>query len=120
MRVCEARKQRAADSPLHGRLRRSQRALHLVEDHSLVAQSALWIVRLLELETNAFLLERVFGQPREESRVEIDVEEVHEVFRVARAEEVHRPVGACPGITEGGERAARHAEERVPYRGSMR
>ena len=94
-------------------MRRRQRALHLVEDHSLVTKSALGVSWILELEANAFLLEGVLGQEREKSGVEVDEQEVEIVLGVAGAERIRGCVRARQGIHEGRERPSGHGEERV-------
>ena len=98
--VRQTREQRPAEGPVHRGARRCQRALHLVEHHALVAEAALRVRRILELKTDAFLLERVLREAREECRVEVDVEKVLEVFGVPGAEQIHRPVGAGQRVHE--------------------
>ena len=62
VRVSQAGEQRPPEIALHGCLRRRQRALHLVEDHALVAKTALGVARILELEADALLFEGVLGE----------------------------------------------------------
>jgi hypothetical protein len=71
--VRQAGEERASHSLLDGRLGRCEGALHLVEDDALVAQAAAGIFGVLELEADALLLERVFGEAWEKGRVEVDL-----------------------------------------------
>ena len=81
--VRQAWEEGAAHYSLHGRLGRGEGALHLVEDDALVAQAAFGVRWVLELEADAFLFEGVLVESWEKGRVEVDLEEVLEVLRVA-------------------------------------
>ena len=118
--VGQAGKEGSTDHLLDRRLGRRQSAFHLVEDDPLVTKAARRVGGVLELVANALLLEGVLREAWKEGRVEVDLEEIHEVFCVARAEWVHRPVRAGEGVHESGQRPAGHAEERVAHRESFR
>src|SRR5207253_10621535 len=120
MRIGQAWEQCLADGAVDRGVRSGERALHLIEDDALVAEAAVWIGWVLELVADSLLLECVFAQEREEGGVEVDLEQVGEILRVARAEEVHRPVETRQRVHEGGERAAGHAEEGVADREALR
>ena len=117
--VGKSLEQRLPNRAIDRGARGGERSLHLVEDDALVAKTALGVGRILELEADPFLLERILGEMREEGGVQVHVEQVPEVLRVAGAEQVHRPVGAGERIHERGERAPGHAEERVPDRKAL-
>ena len=120
MRIGQAWEQRLADGAVDRGVRSGERALHLIEDDALVAEAAVWIGWVLELVADSLLLECVFAQEREEGSVEVDLEQVGEILRVARAEEVHRPVAARERVHESRQRPARHTEERVSHRKLLR
>ena len=103
VRVGQAGEKGLADRAVDRGSGRGECPLHLIEDHALVAKSSPCVFGVLELETDALLLERVLGQTREERRVEVNAEEIREVVRVARAEQVHGPVRTGEGVHEGGE-----------------
>ena len=117
--VGKSLEQRLPNRAIDRGARGGERSLHLVEDDALVAKTALGVGRILELEADPFLLERILGEMREEGGVQVHVEQVPEVLRVAGAEQVHRPVGACERVHERGERAPGHAEERVADRKAL-
>ena len=120
VRVGRARKQRRAHRLLHRGAGTRERALHLIEDDALPAQAALGVCGVLELEPDALLQERVPVEAGKESRVEIDVEKVAVVLRVACAERIDGSIRAREGVHERRERASRHAEKRIAYREALR
>jgi hypothetical protein len=118
--VGQTRKQRAAQVALHGRLRRRQRTFHLVEDHALVTEPARGLGRILELEADSLLLERVLLQQREEGRIEVHEQQIHVIVGVAGAERIRGRIGARECVHESRERTPRHAEEGIAHREASR
>ena len=72
-RVGEAGEQRRPDRALHGRLRRRQGSLHLVEHDALVTETAFGVVGNLVLVADSLLLEGILGQGGKEGRVQVHV-----------------------------------------------
>ena len=91
-------------------------ALHLVEDHTLEYQVAVRIVRLGKLDPVPLLGEVQRIQPREEHRVQVDIQQVIEVLAVLAGKGIGSPVGTGKGIHESVQGAAQHHEEGVAHR----
>ncbi len=120
VRVGQTRKQRAAQVSLHGRLRRRQRTLHLVEDHALVTEPAGRVGWVLELKADSLLLEGILFQQREEGRIEVHEQQIHVVLGIARAERIGGRIGARECVHESRERTPGHAEEGIAHREASR
>lgn len=98
-------------------VRRAQRALHLVEHHTLVNQR-LAICR--RLDANALLGEIERMDVRKKHRIQIHLQEVVEILAVLAGKRIRRPVAGREGIHEGVERAPDHQKERIAHREAFR
>ena len=77
--------------------RRTHRAFHFIEHHTLEFKLAVRIIRLLEFNTMSLLQEIEFIQPGEKCRIQIDIQKIVEVFSVLAGKRVCGPVttGEC-------------------------
>ena len=87
---------------------RGVHALHLVVDHSLVAERAFGAVGL---DVPAFLLEAFFVDAGEEHGVEVDVHEVVEVLKIGAGDRIAGLVREGEGVQKGLERPFEQFDE---------
>src|SRR5207245_8812470 len=118
--VSETWKQCAAEVLLHCGLRRRQSSLHLVEDDALETKSARGVGRVLEFESDAFLLEGILRQQREEDRVEVNLQKIHVILLIPSTEGIRRGISAGQRVHEGRQRPPGHREEGIADRKAFR
>ena len=95
--------------------RRAHGAFHFVEHHALVFQRAFWIFHLLKLKAMAFLSKIQWVKTWKEHRVEIDIQQVVEIFSALAGERVGRPITAGERVHKGIQRTAYHHEKWVAH-----
>ncbi len=96
--------------------RRTHRAFHFIEYHTLEFQFTIRVIRCFEFNAMSFLHKIEFVETSEKHCIKIHIQQIIKIFFVLTGKRIRGPVTTGERVHKGIQRTADHHEERIAHR----